>query len=462
MRVLKKMSFDALVGNISIEDMRFIIAGSGSVVNGSSYTQQTVGAGTGSGNMGYYATDRGVSSPFSPSGTLLYSPNGNYSDPAISSNQNTYGYGTANYGGSYGSGSYGSSNGNAQGWASTGNGIVTTNASDISRFLNFVITSNATNSNLSWNSIADFLNREQTVEGRAFNNATYGAIMLDNVNVINNYKAPSSLPTGINYQNGVLSLGILMGSGGYMTLNAGMMMGSGSAMLDTFQSRTSAVLTAFTKEQVVASFNKIDFAGMALESIPDWDPIKKEHNYMNSFQPTMKINVDGAVAIALYEQLSLSIYDNDGSANGTATIGFGHKLHSGLITSSDTKNITFDQAISYFASDIIVTENMLNRKIENLDLGNSISRNQYFALFDMFYNAGNGKENDSIGNQVLQALKNGGNQAANKVIEDAYRNADPSKGIMDRRYFEAQAFIYGRSLTPEESRDELVKLGLKK
>ncbi|EJG02893.1 hypothetical protein [Flavobacterium sp. F52] len=213
MRVLKKMSFDALIENISIEDMKFIMAGSGSVINGSSYTQQMGGGG--SGNMGYYATDKGLSSQFSPAGTLLFTPNGDYNNPSISSNQNTYGYGSTNYGsnynGSYGSGSTGS---NTQGWASTGNGIVTTNVNDISRFLNFAISSSATNPNFSWNDIANFLNREQTIQGRELNNATYGSIVLDNVTVINNYKAPSSTSSGINYQNGILSLGILMGSGG--------------------------------------------------------------------------------------------------------------------------------------------------------------------------------------------------------------------------------------------------------
>ncbi|MBL0737076.1 hypothetical protein JI750_09290 [Flavobacterium sp. GN10] len=215
MRVLKKMSFDALIENISIEDMKFIMAGSGSVVNGSSYTQQMGGGG--SGNMWFYATDRGLSSQFSPAGTLLFASNGNYNDPSISSNQNTYGYGSANYGSNYNSGyGSGSVNSNAQGWTSTGNGIVTTNPNDINRFINFVGHNSATNPQFSWNNIADFLNKEQTVEGRAYNNAVYGAILLNEVIVYNTYKGPSSIPQGIDYSNGVLRVGVMMGSGGVM------------------------------------------------------------------------------------------------------------------------------------------------------------------------------------------------------------------------------------------------------
>lgn len=451
------MSFDALIGNISIEDMKFILAGSGSVVNGSSYTQGGYGGGGGgssSGNMWFYATDRGLSSQFSPAGTLLFSGNGDYNNPPTSSNQTNYGGSTYNTG----SGGGGSTGGvyNALGWISTGSGIKTTNPSDISRLINFMQLNNAANTAVNWSTLATFLNNELTVAGRQLNDNTYGAIQLGNVTVVNNYHGPSTIQQGIMYENGVLTVGILMGSAGIMMGSSGATGGNGTTQ------RTNAVLTSFTRDQLVNSFGKINFAGMALDSVPDWDPIKKEYNYANSFQPNMKLNVEGAISIALYEQLSLSAYDNDGSTYGTATIGFGHKLHSGTIIASDPKTITFDQAISYYASDIIVTENMLNRKIENLDLTGTITRDQYFALFDMFYNAGNGDGNNSIGNQVLQALKSGGVEAANTTIQNAYLNADPHSGLMDRRYFEAQAFINGRLLTPEDAKTELTRLGLKK
>ncbi|CAA9199992.1 glycoside hydrolase family protein [Flavobacterium collinsii] len=464
MKALRKMSFDALVENISVEDMKLIIAGSGSSPSWGPYNQPYYTGGSGSGNMGYYASDRGMSSQFTPAGTLLFTPNGDYSNPSISSNQNTYGYGTTNYGGSYGSGSYGGGNSsnsiaNGTNWVTTGNGIRTTNPLEIGRILKFMENNNSvSNEPMFWNKLTNFLNNEQTYGGRINNDAlygTFGAEPLNNVTVVNKFKTAGILPPGITYEtNGGLSiLGLMMGSGGYGTNGQ-------SGFTSLIQSGTKAILVPFTKEEIVNGFSKIDFAGMSLESIPDWDPVKKEHNYMNSFQPNMKINVDGAIAIALYEQLSLTVYDSDGSDKGNATIGFGHKLHAGLITASDIKMITFDQAISYLTSDIIKTENMLNRKIENLDLTGKFSRNQYFALFDMAYNSGG--NSDSILTTVLNSMKSGGVSAANKAIENAYYNADPERGIMDRRYFEAQAFVNDRILTPEQARAELKNLGLKK
>ena len=111
-------------------------------------------------------------------------------------------------------------------------------------------------------------------------------------------------------------------------------------------------------------------------------------NLISGSMPVFKLNSTGATAIALYENLSLSLYDKDGSVSGNATIGFGHVLHSGEIKSTDGKNITFDQSISYFAQDIINAENTLNQKIENRGQTGSFTRDQYFALADMMFNGG--------------------------------------------------------------------------
>ena len=111
-------------------------------------------------------------------------------------------------------------------------------------------------------------------------------------------------------------------------------------------------------------------------------------NLISGSMPVLKLNSTGATAIALYENLSLSLYDKDGSVSGNATIGFGHVLHSGKIKSTDVKNITFDQSISYFAQDIINAENTLNQKIENRGQTGSFTRDQYFALADMMFNGG--------------------------------------------------------------------------
>ncbi|OXB10870.1 hypothetical protein B0A81_02590 [Flavobacterium plurextorum] len=437
----RKVNFSELENNMKREEKMHILGGGANTLDQLGPSDDTDFDYSSGGGFGMTGFGQG---PFVSGSANNFSQLGSYGSSS---------YNNSSYSGSsYGSGSGNNNNNNYySGWISDTNSLVTANPNDIYRFLNFVTDGIATNPQFSWNTISAFLSNELTPLGRTLNDSAYGAILLNNVTVINNYKGPSTIPQGVVYNNGILELD-------YSYYNSGTTNNGGGSYGAT-QSRTSAILSAFTRDQVVNGFNKIDFSGMILDPIQDWDPIKKEYDYNNPFQPNMKINVEGAIAIALYEQLSLSVYDNDGSINGTATIGFGHKLHPGLITSTDPKTITFDQAISYFAQDIIKTENVLNQKIENMDLTGMFNRSQYFALFDMAYNGGN--SSDSILTAVLNGMKSGGVEMANKVIEDAYRNADPKKGIMERRYFEAQAFIYGRSLTPEESKTELINLGLK-
>ena len=45
-------------------------------------------------------------------------------------------------------------------------------------------------------------------------------------------------------------------------------------------------------------------------------------------------------------------------------------------------------------------------------------------------------------------------------MENSYLNKSDA-GFQNRRYFEAQAFIYGRTITVEKAIEELTKLGLK-
>jgi hypothetical protein len=451
MRTLKKMSFNALIENMSMEEQKSTLAGSGSVMNGSYYGSGGSIGGYSTGNMGYYASDRGMSSNFTPAGTLLYTPNGNYSAPSISSNQNSYGYGGTSYNtNNYGSGSKPLST--SVGWTSTGNSIKTTNENDISRVLNFMFSNTASKTAVTWNMVAGFLNNELTASGRATNDALYGPVQLNNVNVLNKYKGPSTIPQGMVYENGMLTLGVTMGSHGVLVSTKG---NSAVTNSDVGQSGTKAILIPFTKEEIVNGFSKINFSGMSLESVADFDPINKIHNYNITFQPVMKLNVEAAYAIALFEQLSLNTYDKDSNTGKNATVGFGHLLHKGAINSSDPKVITFDTAIAFLAKDMIDAQNTLNQKIENMDLTGQFNRNQYLALSDMTFNGGN------IVDNILKAMKEGGINSANTAMTNAYINENDG-GKKDRRYFDAQAFINGRLLTPDQAKSEMTRLGIVK
>lgn len=127
----------------------------------------------------------------------------------------------------------------------------------------------------------------------------------------------------------------------------------------------------------------------------------------------------------------------------------------------DLQSITFKQAVKYLSRDILEAERSLNQKIENMELTGKFDRNQYFALFDMAYNAGIGNEdNKIITYQVLTAMKTQGVKAANDVCIKFYTNE--TGGEQERKCFEAQAFINGKTLTPEQAKAELIALGLKK
>lgn len=69
-------------------------------------------------------------------------------------------------------------------------------------------------------------------------------------------------------------------------------------------------------------------------------------------------------------------------------------------------------------------------------------------------------DNKTITYQVLTAMKFGGVSAANDVCIKFYTNE--TGGEQDMKYFVAQAFIAGRSLTPEQANAELIALGIKK
>lgn len=344
------------------------------------------------------------------------------------------------------------------GWVPSSNGIKTTNPNSISRFLEFITSNNLKNTPATNGQIATFIMNEGTLLGQQENNIQLHGTVLNNVNVTNSYKGPSTIAPGISYNNGVLDINSSAYGGG--TAAGGILAGS-TYVTSASSSPTFAKLTNFNSNDIYDGFSKINFSQSLRQSIISIDPTTGQLNYNKTFQPVMKLNTDGAVSIATYENLSLTVYDKDSNNGQNATIGFGHLLHKGAITVGDLQSISFDQAIKYLASDILEAERALNQKIENMGLTGRFSTSQYFALVDMAYNAGPGSVNNpTITHQVLTAMKSGGVLAANDLCIKFYTNE--TAGEQDRKYFEAQAFIKGRTLTPEQAKAELVALGLKK
>jgi len=428
MEKIKKIRFSDIVGMLEKDEMKEILGGS----NGIMYT---CGAGD-------------YSQGLSPSIPMSNSPsNGWGGGKAIGSTFGgiPYNSGSSNYGGnssgtsgsgsgnSYSSNTYGSNSYNV-GWNNSNSGMTTNDPFAINRFFNFLASNNGTPSA---SQVGKFMDSEAVY-------AAKGAIPLNNVTVPNYYKGPSTVPQGVVYNNGILKISDSYYDGGGTS--------SGGSSSNVSVPKTSAIPIPFTKDQLTKGFNEINFTGMTRPFIEDWDPATGKYNNATRFKSDMKLNVDGASIIALYEKLSLTVYDSDSNKGQNTTIGFGHLLHPGAIKSGDIKSITFYQAVSFFATDIIETERVLNQKIENMDLTGKFNRNQYFALVDMTYNGGNSP--DSILVAVLNGMKSGGIDVANKIITDSYINQN-NGGLTDRRYFEAQAFVNGRSITPEQADQEL-------
>jgi GH24 family phage-related lysozyme (muramidase) len=438
---IKKMSFADIEGTMCKEEMKLIMGGSGSNWGGTggSYTNGSLTYGGSNppaynGSGGFYGNTQGWSSGF-----------------------NNFGSGTSSSSSSGGGGSTSQGPGLlTNGWFSTNNGIKTTNTVFITRYFEFI----DRNPNLTTSQVFAFIMNEGTLAGQQQNNLQLYGTILNNVNVQNNYKGPSKIAPGVIYNNGELYLNNSVYGGsnsGVGTSKVGL-----SYVTKTSSSPTFAKLTDFDRNDIFYGFKKIDFSNIGKQKIVTFNQATRQFDYNKTFEPVMKLNIDGAVAIANYEKLSLTVYDRDSNTGQNATIGFGHLLHKGPIKVGDIQSISFDQAISYLANDILDSERALNQKIENMGLTGQFNRNQYFALIDMAYNAGlsEKKDQESVTYQVMNAMKTGGVGAANQIITNFYQKE--TGGLQERRYFEAQAFIYGRILTPEQANTELTALGIKK
>ncbi|MDR7370784.1 hypothetical protein [Flavobacterium aquidurense] len=177
------MSFADIEDTMCKEEMKSIMGGSGMVGSGGSFL---------GGSLEYGGTNpRGFDTNYWAS-SAGWAPN-NFD----------------NSWGSSPSGAVGGSNPNnyTNGWVQTSNGISTNSPEFINRFSDFLKKSNGLSTN---EQISSFINNEGTPSGQRQNSMIlYGTpdlpgTILNNVTVANNYKAPSTLPKGVSYNNGIL------------------------------------------------------------------------------------------------------------------------------------------------------------------------------------------------------------------------------------------------------------------
>jgi RHS repeat-associated protein len=156
----------------------------------------------------------------------------------------------------------------------------------------------------------------------------------------------------------------------------------------------------------------------------DINSVKKLYNAFRALDGTflnsgMQITDDLLPVLTSWEGFSPDIYDNDGSSGGTATIGFGHKLHQGPIKANE-KDLKIDLGIAtlLLAGDIVNVEKIINQQMKNRSLdNNNVNQDEFNALADLYYNAGG-----TPTGLVLDQIKKGDVPAAGNVIANYYND----------------------------------------
>ncbi len=147
------------------------------------------------------------------------------------------------------------------------------------------------------------------------------------------------------------------------------------------------------------------------------------------------------------EQLKLDPYATDGS--NTATIGFGHRLHPGLITDAERKK--FKNGITETAANDLLREDlrMAERRVHD-HVGVPLTQHQFDALVSFAFNL----KGDAFRDSTLLKMLNGGSgyhtgdylgaaeqfDVWNKV-RLPHRGLVPSRGLSDRRRKEKAVFL---------------------
>jgi len=203
MKNIKKIRFSDICGMLEKDQMKEILGGSGGVYYGSGLDQ-------------YYGG--GMMSPSIP---MSNSPSNGWGggkaigstfggipyNPGTNNDGSSFG-GSSGSGSSYSSSTYGS-NSYSIGWSDNDRGITTNDPFAINRFFNFLASNNGIPSS---SQIGKFMDSEALYVPK-------DAVQLNNVTVPSYYNGPGTIPQGVIYNNGILSLdkGVIIGSTSYQT-----------------------------------------------------------------------------------------------------------------------------------------------------------------------------------------------------------------------------------------------------
>lgn len=151
------------------------------------------------------------------------------------------------------------------------------------------------------------------------------------------------------------------------------------------------------------------------------------------------ISADGVQFIADWEAFRSKLYDNDGAGHkGNTTIGYGHLVHRGPISSAASETpfkdgVTEKQGSELLKEDLAEPERIVNDKVTV-----PLYQHEYDALVDFIYNA------HYHGLPLLEFVNKGQYGDVSKKLQ-GYDKAGGkvSKGLKHRRESEAAVFDNG-------------------
>ncbi|MDP2875573.1 MAG: lysozyme, partial [Holophaga sp.] len=169
---------------------------------------------------------------------------------------------------------------------------------------------------------------------------------------------------------------------------------------------------------------------------------------------TMSLSDKGADALKQYEKIVMKdgkavMYDNDGSKNGNATIGYGHMIHTGKIDGSASETpykngISTEEATKLFKADAKSIVDAVNGMLKV-----GVSQQQFDALVSLAFNIGPGKaggKNGLINSDVMKKLNSGDPKGAAEAFKTHNKDAGTGKavqGLTNRRAKEVDMFLNG-------------------
>ena len=148
----------------------------------------------------------------------------------------------------------------------------------------------------------------------------------------------------------------------------------------------------------------------------------------------MKVGEKGIALVKEYEGLRLMPYN---CPAGHATIGYGHKIHDGPVTSQDKiKYHGFDEmdAEALLRGDLSWNENALGRRLGDIEL----SQNEYDALASLHYNIPSAFVGDTGLAKAIKAHDKG--RIPTEMLKWVYAAGKPQKGLIRRRAAEVALF----------------------